>query len=198
VRFVYLLPEKFDSFLLLLSVTTAPFSTTYCFSLRSHSFLSFEPDQSTRYSMYSYATYVVLSLLAVFVILKRRAAASSSSSSLQPLKVQVIPPKSLPTVAPRPAKKPLPAPRPCLSPIVVRAQQSFKQLSLDDAVSDMDLLMSSFGSLSMKPGLPRPCCKSPQTICAPIMPYLASRTRADVGTATLTPLAFVQSSGIAC
>jgi hypothetical protein len=147
--------------------------------------------------MYSYATYVVLSLIAVFVILKRRAAASSSSS-IQPLKVRVIPPKSLPTIAPRPTKDPLPAPQPCLSPIVVRAQQSIKQLSLDDAVSDMDLLMSSFGSLSMKPSLPRPCCKSPQTICAPIMPYLASRTRDDVGTATLTPLAFVQSPGIAC
>jgi hypothetical protein len=105
--------------------------------------------------MTSYITYAILSLLLVFVFSKRRIA-SNSDSHLQPLKLRVIAPKSAPAVAPRPVAKPLPAPQPCLSPIVVGAQQ----LSLNDAVSDVDLLLPSLSNLSMKAAPLRSCCKS--------------------------------------
>jgi hypothetical protein len=102
--------------------------------------------------MPSLTTLAVLFFLAFLVLLQRRRVARSE---LEPLKVRIIPPKSVDVIASAMAK-PLRAPVPSVSSVVAGAQR----LSISDPTAGVDDLLCSFSSLSMKARHLHSCCKS--------------------------------------
>jgi hypothetical protein len=102
--------------------------------------------------MTSPTTLAVLFFLAFLVLLQRRRVARSE---LEPLKVRIIPPKTVDVVVSAMAE-PLRAPVPSVSSVVAGAQR----LSISDPTAGVDDLLSSFSSFSMKACHLRSCCKS--------------------------------------
>ncbi|KAE9381934.1 hypothetical protein N431DRAFT_322183 [Stipitochalara longipes BDJ] len=101
--------------------------------------------------MPSLTIYVVLVLFALLVLQKLLVA---RSDPMEPLTVRVITPKRSSAVAPA-MVEPLRAPAPDVSPLVARAQQ----LSISDPTADVDDLLSSLSSFSMKAPLLKSCLK---------------------------------------
>jgi hypothetical protein len=105
--------------------------------------------------MPSFATFVVFLILALALLVVLPKLRAAESNSVEPLTVRIIPPKSVSAVTPVMAE-PLRAPVPSVETIVAFAQQ----LSISDPTAEVDDLLSSFSSFSMKATLPRSCCKS--------------------------------------
>jgi hypothetical protein len=101
--------------------------------------------------MSSFTTLAVLYLLAFFLVYQRFRIARSNA--VEPLKVRIVTPK-VDAVAPV-MVEPLRAPVQSFD-ISVGAQK----LSINDPTPDVDDLISSFASFSLKARLPRSCCKS--------------------------------------
>lgn len=104
--------------------------------------------------MSSFATFVVLFLLSLLLLVLPTPRVAESNS-VEPLPVRVITPKRISAIAPA-IVEPLRAPVSSVSDIAVCAQQ----LSISDPTADVDDLISSFSSFSMKVPLPRSCRKS--------------------------------------
>jgi hypothetical protein len=113
--------------------------------------------------MPSFATFVVFLILALALLVVLPKLRAAESNSVEPLTVRVIPPKSVSAVTPVMAE-PLRAPVPSVETIVAFAQQ----LSISDPTAEVDDLLSSFSSFSMKATLPRSCCKFYPTMRYPI------------------------------
>jgi hypothetical protein len=101
--------------------------------------------------MSSFTTLAVLYLLAFFLVYQRFRIARSNA--VEPLKIRTVTPK-VDAVAPV-MVEPLRAPVQSFD-ISVGAQK----LSINDPTPDVDDLISSFASFSLKARLPRSCCKS--------------------------------------
>lgn len=122
--------------------------------------------------MPSFATLVVLYLLAFFLVYQRFRIARSNA--VEPLKVRTVTPKKVDAVAPVMAE-PLRAPVQSFD-ISVGAQK----LSINDLTADVDDLISSFASFSLKARLPRSCCK-PRSSCSPLLSIRLPPTAHGVG-----------------
>ncbi|KAH8771469.1 hypothetical protein BGZ57DRAFT_1005652 [Hyaloscypha finlandica] len=138
--------------------------------------------------MPSFATFVVFLILALALLVVLPKLRAAESNSVEPLTVRIIPPKSVSAVTPVMAE-PLRAPVPSVETIVAFAQQ----LSISDPTAEVDDLLSSFSSFSMKATLPRSCLKRDRRMPSHRRVHFQSETISEVHLIEISPGKIVRS-----